>query len=114
MAEVPLLGQGNDLKPSDTTEDPVYTATKYAFMIYANDDGSVVMTPDVSLPIVTEREPTPAEVRNACETVSTDMDRQRIAVDVANMTVGLLMQNMAAAQQQAQAAKMAQGLGPLR
>jgi hypothetical protein len=72
------------------------------------------MTPDVSTPIVTEREPTPEEVRSACETVKSDMDRQRTAVDVANMTVGLLMQNLAAAQQQASASRQMQQLGPLK
>jgi hypothetical protein len=90
--EVPLLGQGNDLEPEDKAEEPVYTAAKTAFLIYINDDSSVVVNPDINMPIVTEREPTPDEIWIAVATIKRDIEREQTALLTAQHTVNAQMQ----------------------
>lgn len=112
--EVPLLGQGRDLEPADKVEEPVYTAAKTAFLVYINDDNSVVVNPDINLPIVTQREPTPDEIWIAVSVVKRDIEREQQALLTAQHTINAQLQIGKQIQEQQQSAQIMAQMGKIR
>lgn len=97
MAETPLLVKpGEETSPGGTkateTQEAEVVEAKTAFVVFIKDDGSVVMSPDLNLPIVSERQPTINEVYSACALVMKDIQNQETAVLAAQHTVNAQMQ----------------------
>lgn len=91
-------------------EQPEFIEAKTAFIIFVQDDGTVVMTPDLSTTIVTERAPTINEIFSACGVVMKDIQNQETAALSAQFVMNAQMQ-MAAKMRDAQLnAQAMQGL----
>ena len=111
MAEVPLLTGELVEKPEETI---VFTAARTAFLVYIKDSGEVVISGDINLPIVTEREPTPHEIFNALSTVLKDIVRDETAVQAANVVIAQQMSLMRQAQDMQQNAQIMSRIQPGR
>lgn len=92
MGQVPLLGQGNESNGSA----PVVKA-KTAFLIYIEDNGQVMLTPDTSTPLDIERLPHPDEVTGAVYAVLVNLQAQQGAAHTVN---GMMQMGSAMAQAQ--------------
>jgi len=89
---------------SGTSEDYIEATT--AFIIFIRDDGTVIMTPNLSTPIVSARQPSINEVYSSCGIVMKDIRNQESAAMAAQFVVNRQMQ-MAAEMRDAQLSQQA-------
>lgn len=71
-------------------------------MIYLLPDGSVVMNPDINVPIVLEHSPTQLEVLDAVSSVKRDIEQSQIAIQAAQLVLNNLPMALMQFQQQMQ------------
>lgn len=113
MPEVPLLGQTQP-NQEEAPPDQTFVEAKTAFLIYLLEDGSVVMNPDINIPIVIENPPTQKEVLDAVTSVKRDIEAAQLAIQTAQLTLNnlpmALMQFQAQMQQSLQNAQIAAAL----
>ena len=113
MAELIVPGQpeknpgGTKISTELGTTDPQaeqakdFIEAKTAFIIFVQDDGTVVMTPDLNTAIVTDRAPQINEIYSACSVVMKDIQNQETAALATQFVMNAQMQ-MAAKMRDAQ------------
>ena len=74
---------------------------KTAFIVYIQEDGTTVMSPDITLNVVTDRAPMINEVYSACGVVMKDIQNQETAALATQFVMNAQMQ-MAAKMRDAQ------------
>jgi hypothetical protein len=99
--EVPLLGQNQ----SNGHQSPAREA-RTAFLVYIQNDGQVMLTTDISTPLITERQPAPDEVLGALAAVNANLNAQQAAAHTMNAMQMVTNQMMQAKQAQDIASKL--------
>lgn len=110
-----VLLNANNLIEESTTEGPELkdqdgSTHAAAFMILVTKDGHFVFEPDINSAVIPERKPTPSEIKGALSAILMDIQSQETAIMSAQMTIGSMMQQAHAAQEQQRNAQMMQGL----
>lgn len=107
-SKLTIPGQ-EDQNPGGTKTEAAeadFIEAKTAFIIFTQDDGTVVMTPDLNTPVVSERQPNINEVYSACGIVMKDIRNQESGALAAQFVVNRQMQ-LAAQMRDAQLSQQA-------
>jgi hypothetical protein len=107
VAEVPALDAAAVEERADVEESQEESSVielvdaEYAFLIYKHRDGSLVVSPDINVPVEVERQATSDELKATLNKIIDDIRAQEVANMTAQMVIANQMQlAMRAAQAQ--------------
>jgi len=109
MPEVPLIGETRPVQ-----EEKPFIEAKYAFLVYATEDGNIIMNPDINAAVVASGEPTDSDVRHACSEIIRTTDMQQAAIMTANFVIQGQMQVAQQIQRAQQDGALVTRLGDLK
>lgn len=110
MPEVPLIGAPREEK----NDAPEFVEAKHAFILYVLEDGSVGLSTDLNLPVVTEGMPSQQDIWVAISTAKRNIEATEIAVQAAQLTINAQMQLGRQIMDQQQNAALMGQLGNIR
>lgn len=105
-----LLGQKTEQIQQNKPEEVEYAT---AFMVLVTKDGNYVLEPNINKAIITERPPTPHEIKGSLATIMQEIASQETAIMSAEFTVNRQMQMARQAYEQQQNQQLLQQMKPV-